>query len=137
MGDLSDFEWKALEPVLPQKVRGIKRIDDRRVLNGILWRLRTGQSWATVPARYGAHATCQTRFVRWRDAGIWTRIVEAIVDAYQGKVELIEASTACVPPRFGRAPSPSGDPVAWRAVNTVHVLAVPPRVSPHRLDRAA
>eukprot|EP01034_Spumella_vulgaris_P002420 gene2420-3145_t len=40
--DLSDFEWSVIEPLLPTKVRGVPRVDDRRVLNGIFWRLRTG-----------------------------------------------------------------------------------------------
>ena len=39
--DLSDFEWSVFEPLLPTKVRGVPRVDDRRVLNGIFWRLRT------------------------------------------------------------------------------------------------
>jgi len=112
--DLTDFEWNAIAPALQRKVRGIKRVDDRRVLNGILWRLRTGLSWAAVPDRYGAPGTCQARFVRWRDAGVWDKILDAVVQAYAGEVELIEASATFVPPRFGRAPSPSGDPVAWR-----------------------
>lgn len=40
--DLTDFEWSVIEPLLPTKVRGVARVDDRRVLNGIFWRLRTG-----------------------------------------------------------------------------------------------
>ena len=40
--DLTDFEWSVIAPLLPNKVRGVKRVDDRRVLNGIFWRLRTG-----------------------------------------------------------------------------------------------
>lgn len=40
--DLTDFEWAVIEPLLPNKVRGVPRVDDRRVLNGIFWRLRTG-----------------------------------------------------------------------------------------------
>jgi transposase len=108
------MEWDAIVPLLPRKVRGIKRVDDRRILNGILWRLRTGRAWAAVPQCYGAPGTCQARFIRWRDAGIWARIVEAIVDAYAGEVELIEASEAFVPPRYGHRSVPSGDPVAWR-----------------------
>ena len=51
--DLSDFEWSVIDPLLPQKSRGVKRVDDRRVLNGIFWRLRTGAPWADIPARYG------------------------------------------------------------------------------------
>ena len=44
--DLTDFEWSVIEPLLPTKVRGKARVDDRRVLNGIFWRLRTGASRA-------------------------------------------------------------------------------------------
>jgi transposase len=50
--DLTDFEWSVIEPLLPTKVRGVPRVDDRRVLNGIFWRLRTGALWADIPARY-------------------------------------------------------------------------------------
>ncbi len=44
--DLTDFEWAAIQPVLPTDTRGVARVDDRRVLNGIFWRLRTGAPWA-------------------------------------------------------------------------------------------
>ena len=40
--DLTDFEWRVIEPLLPNKPRGVPRVDDRRVLNGILWVLRSG-----------------------------------------------------------------------------------------------
>ena len=40
--ELTDFEWSIIEPLLPNKPRGVPRVDDRRVLNGIYWRLRTG-----------------------------------------------------------------------------------------------
>jgi hypothetical protein len=43
--DLTDFEWSVIQPLLPNKSRGVPRIDDRRVLNGIFWRLRTGAPW--------------------------------------------------------------------------------------------
>ena len=66
--DLTDFEWSVIEPLLPKKVRGVARVDDRRVLNGIFWRLRTGAPWADIPARYGPHTTCVNRFNRWRKA---------------------------------------------------------------------
>ena len=42
--DLTDFEWSVIQPLLPQKSRGVKRVDDRRVLNGIFWRLTGKQS---------------------------------------------------------------------------------------------
>jgi transposase len=51
--DLTDFEWSVIQPLLPNKPHGVSRVDDRRVLNGIFWRLRTGAPWADIPARYG------------------------------------------------------------------------------------
>ena len=46
--DLTDFEWSVIEPLLPQKSRGVPRVDDRRVLNGIFWVLRSGAPWADL-----------------------------------------------------------------------------------------
>jgi putative transposase len=45
--DLTDFEWSVIQPLLPNKSRGVARVDDRRVLNGIFWRLRTGRRGRT------------------------------------------------------------------------------------------
>lgn len=55
--ELTDFEWSIIEPLLPNKPRGVPRVDDRRVLNGICWRLRTGSPWADIPERYGPCTT--------------------------------------------------------------------------------
>ena len=49
--DLTDFEWKTIQPLLPNKPRGVPRVDDRRVLNGIFWILRSGSPWADLPER--------------------------------------------------------------------------------------
>ena len=51
--DMSDLEWEFIKVVLPNKVRGKKRVDDRRVINGIFYVLRTGIPWADLPADYG------------------------------------------------------------------------------------
>ncbi len=59
--DLSDFEWSIIEPLLPDKSRGVPRVDDRRVLKGIFWRFRTGSPWADIPERYGPRTTCYNR----------------------------------------------------------------------------
>lgn len=111
--DLNNLEWRAIQPFLP-KSRGIKRVDDRRVLNGILWRLRTGRSWAAIPEQYGPPTTCQARFVRWRDAGVWSRIVHAVAEVHSGELELIQAETAKVRPSYERKPMASNDIVAWK-----------------------
>ena len=94
--DLTDFEWSVIEPLLPTKVRGVARVDDRRVLNGIFWRLRTGAPWADIPSRYGPHTTCVNRFNRWRKAGIWDRLMDAIAMAYDGDVQMIDTSVVRV-----------------------------------------
>ena len=65
--ELTDFEWSIIAPLLPNKPRGVPRADDRKVLNGIYWRLRTGSPWADIPERYGPSTTCYNRFVRWRE----------------------------------------------------------------------
>ena len=49
--DLTDFEWRVIAPLLPNKPRGVPRVDDRRVLNGIFWVLRSGAPWRDVPER--------------------------------------------------------------------------------------
>ena len=50
--ELSDFEWNVIAPILPNKPRGVPRVDDRRVLNGIFWVLRSGARWRNMPERY-------------------------------------------------------------------------------------
>ena len=67
--ELSDFEWSIIQPLLPNKPRGKPRVDDRRVLNGIYWRLRTGSPWADIPERYGPATTCSNRFRDGRRSG--------------------------------------------------------------------
>ena len=61
--DLTDLEWSVIQPLLPNKSRGVPRVDDRRVLNGIFWRLRTGAPWADIPSRYGPHMFDSVRAV--------------------------------------------------------------------------
>jgi len=90
--ELSDREWKAIEPHLPNKPRGVPRVDDRRVLNGIFWVLRSGAPWADLPERYGPRTTVYNRFNRWRKAGVWDRLMDAIVEAHDGEVQMIDTS---------------------------------------------
>ena len=90
--DLTDFEWRAIEPHLPNKPRGVPRVDDRRVLNGIFWVLRSGAPWRDLPERYGPCTTCYNRFVRWRKAGVWERLMDAITKAHDGTVQTIDTS---------------------------------------------
>jgi transposase len=90
--DLSDFEWSVIEPLLPKDRRGRKPGNNRRVLNGIFWVLRTGAPWRDLPERYGPYTSAYNRFNRWRKAGIWDRLMDAIVKAHDGKVQMIDSS---------------------------------------------
>ncbi|MFH9637395.1 transposase, partial [Streptomyces globisporus] len=75
--ELSDAEWEFVRPLLPVSLRGRKRLDDRRVLNGIVWKFRTGTAWRDVPERYGPWATLHTRFRRWAADGTFDRMLRA------------------------------------------------------------
>ena len=94
--DLTEFEWRVIAPLLPNKPRGVPRVDDRRVLNGIFWVLRLGSPWRDLPERYGPHTTCYNRFRRWTKAGVWDRIMNAITEAYDGDVRMIDGTSVRV-----------------------------------------
>lgn len=91
--DLTDFEWRVIEPLLPNKRRGVPRVDDRRVLNGIFWVLRSGAPWRDLPERYGPRTTCYNRFVRWRKAGVWDRMMDAVTAAHDGDTQMIDSTS--------------------------------------------
>lgn len=113
--DLTDFEWSVIEPVLPRGGRGAPREDDRRILNGIFWVLRSGAPWRDLPERYGPYTTVYNRFNRWRKAGVWDRIMDAIVEAHDGEVEMIDTSSVRV--HQHAANTKKGVPiVVWGAV---------------------
>jgi transposase len=113
--DLTDFEWSVIEPLLPTDVRGVERVDDRRVLNGIFWRLRTGAPWADIPERYGPYTTCGNRFRRWRKAGVWDRLLNAVSKAYDGDIQMIDSSSIRVHQHAANTQKKTTDPVAWVA----------------------
>jgi transposase len=94
--ELSDYEWSLIRPMLPNKPRGIPRVDDRRVLNGIFWVLRSGAPWRDLPEGCGPHTTCYNRFVRWRRAGVWDRIMEALSASHDAAVQMIDTSVVRV-----------------------------------------
>src|SRR6202140_2415325 len=89
--ELSDFEWSVIAPLLPNKPRGVPRVDDRRVLNGIFWVLRSGSPWRDLPERYGPHTTCSHRFVRCHKAGVWDRLMDAVPAPHDGVVQMIDS----------------------------------------------
>jgi len=75
---LSDAQWAKIEPLLPRDVRGKPRVDDRRVLSGILHVMKSGCRWCDCPPEYGPHTTIYNRFVRWAERGVWERLFQEL-----------------------------------------------------------
>src|SRR5690348_13191819 len=75
---LSNEEWGRIEPLLPRGRRGAHRVDDRRVISGIMHMLRSGARWRDCPPAYGPYTTVYNRFNRWSRQGIWLEIFEAL-----------------------------------------------------------
>jgi transposase len=114
--ELSDFERSIIQPLLPNKPRGVPRADDRKMLNGIYWRLRTGSPWADIPERYGPATTCASRFRRWAKIGVWDRIFEAVLRAYDGDLQMVDSSSIQVHQHGGNVKKggPNSTPAAAR-----------------------
>jgi transposase len=82
--DLKDEQWAVVEPLLPKVKRradgkGRPRVDDRAILNGILWVLRTGAPWHDMPNRYPPYQTCHRRFQEWVEKGVFEELLRALV----------------------------------------------------------
>jgi transposase len=78
-GELTDAAWERIAPLLPQvDGRGRPWRDHRQVMNGVLWRLRTGAPWRDLPQRYGPWQTAYERFARWEADGTWASLLEHV-----------------------------------------------------------
>ena len=77
----SDEAWAAIEPHLPNNQPGARRVDNRRVISGIFYMLKSGGRWCDCPADYGPATTVYNRFNRWSARGFWLKLLDALVDA--------------------------------------------------------
>ena len=80
MGDLfwlSRAQMKRIEPHFPLS-HGVPRVDDRRVISGIIFVIRNGLRWRDAPKEYGPHKTIYNRFIRWSRLGVFNRIFAAL-----------------------------------------------------------
>ncbi len=75
---LSDSQFSRIQPFLPNKPRGVPRVDDRRVISGIIHVIRNGLMWRDAPERFGPHKTLYNRFVRWSAIGVFNRVFEEL-----------------------------------------------------------
>ena len=123
--ELTDKEWLAIQPHLPNKPRGVPRVDDRRVLNGIFWVLRSGAFWSDVPERYGPPTTIYNRFNRWSRQGVW----EDIFYALTGSTGVIGGVTASIDSMHIKAHRSAGGAKGgrWRRLSADPAADVPPR----------
>ncbi|MEU8825697.1 IS5 family transposase [Streptomyces sp. NPDC048636] len=116
-GELTDAAWGRIAPLLPGvDGRGRRGRDHRQVVNGVLWRLRTGAPWRDLPERYGPWQTAYERFARWEWDGTWARLLEHVqvrddaVARWSGRSRSTPPSTALtsMPPEPERG-APAAD----------------------------
>ena len=90
---LSDEAWALIEPHLPRGKPGKPRVDDRRVISGILHVLKVGCRWRDVPSEYGPATTIYNRSNRWSQRGLWQRLFAQIASQGNLPSELMIDST--------------------------------------------
>jgi len=91
---LSDEQFRRLAPLLPNKPRGVPRVDDRRVISGIVHVLKSGGRWVDAPPVYGPKKTLYNRFVRWSARGVWTDVFHSLSSAGGPPAEVLIDSSA-------------------------------------------
>ena len=91
---LSERQFSRLTPLLPTDTRGKPRVDDLRVISGIVHVLKSGGRWIDAPAVYGPRKTLYNRFVRWAAKGVWTDIFHALAAAGGPPAEVLIDSSA-------------------------------------------
>jgi len=96
---LDEEQWSAIEPAVPHNQPGARRVDDRRVISGIVHVLKVGCRWKDCPAAYGPSTTVYNRFNRWSRRGLWQRLFEAVVRSDASDTQMIDSTTAKAHPR--------------------------------------
>lgn len=114
---LSDAQWEAIEPLLPKNQPGAQRVDDRRVISGIVHVLKTGCRWQDCPDVFGPSTTVYNRFNRWARRGLWQKMFNALVGLDASDIQLVDSTTSkahrsAAGGKGGRLFKPSGDRVA-------------------------
>jgi transposase len=112
---LSDAEWSKIEPLLSRGRKGACRVDDRRVISGIVHMLKIGARWRDCPREYEPYTTIYSRFHRWSKQGVCFAVFEALtgysgvwgsvaIDSTSIKVHRSAAGAKGGPSRKGSAP---------------------------------
>ncbi|PHS21299.1 MAG: hypothetical protein COA84_15895 [Robiginitomaculum sp.] len=93
---LSDEQWAAIEPHLPFRAAGRRRVDDRRVISGIIHVLQSGCRWRDCPEPYGPYTTIYNRYNRWAAKGHWQYLFSALIRSLSGTPEQISIDSTHV-----------------------------------------
>ncbi|WP_432762840.1 transposase [Altererythrobacter rubellus] len=113
-GALKSLAPAAIEPHLPKNQPGARRVDDQRVISGIIHMLKCGGRWADCPSEYGPSKTVYNGWNRWSRRGIWTGILVALTEegwlAETGQIDssYVEAPRFAGGAKGGRGPMPLG-----------------------------
>jgi len=97
---MSDYFWVSagrfakLAPFLPNDTRDMPRVDDRRVISGIIHVLKSDGRWADAPPVYGPKKTLYNRFMRWADKGVWSDVFHALASSGGPPAQVLIDSTA-------------------------------------------
>ena len=91
---LSEEQFAKIKPLLPTDTRGRERVDDRRVISGIVQVLKSGGRWVDAPPNYGPRKTLYNRFVRWADKGVWVGLFETLAQSGGPALQLMIDSSA-------------------------------------------
>ena len=98
--DMTDRVWELLEPHLPggPGKRGRPAKDNRLFLNAVFWMLRTGAPWRDLPPDYGDWNNTHHRFCRWRDRGVWEKLLDLVIDNPDYEWLMVDATYVKVHP---------------------------------------
>lgn len=91
---LTDAQFVTLEPHLTSDTRGKPRVDDRRVISGIVHVIRSGGCWVDAPEVYRPRKTLYNRFQRWAAKGVWSDIFHALASAGGPPAQILIDSSA-------------------------------------------
>jgi transposase len=130
---LSDYEFDRIAPFLPNKSRGVARVDDRRVISGIIHVLQSGCRWSDAPEAYGPHKTLYNRFVRWAEKGVWEKLFHHLALA-GGPPEALMLDSTHVKAHRCAAGGKGG---LKRRALAVHAVAEPPKSMQPLMNKAA
>src|SRR4051794_8270439 len=91
---LTEDQFSRLAPLLPSDTRGKPRVDDRRVISGIVHVLKSGGRWVDAPAEYGPKKTLYNRYVRWAAKSVWVSLFHALAQTGGPPEEVLIDSSA-------------------------------------------